>query len=103
MWQCYPDMDVDLYGMAYDVLPVSSTFIKFLVTSATYYWAPPSEPGRSTEFEGLPPGFLLDALISHVRGLDGPDEGETNDTKLVPRKARHGLKNSSLSRTLGVH
>jgi hypothetical protein len=91
----YPDPDdIEVIDLAYSKLPATAMLSRYLVLSTIYFWTPVKLTLESGKLERLHPGFTLDVMTAQAQRGQPPEKGETDATKLVPRLAKYGLKNS---------
>ncbi|KAF2750435.1 hypothetical protein M011DRAFT_484252 [Sporormia fimetaria CBS 119925] len=92
-WESFPTVTPELTNNAYECLPASSTFLRYLVRSTAYF----GNVGRLAEndveqLKAHHPDFLLDLLIAQSMRLENHQDNERG----IPFSHREGMANSCL-------
>ncbi len=96
-WQWWLDPeDIEFINMAYDALPSSSPFLRFIVMPNCYFWQPPESAKDLAQLEALHPRFLLEVIGAKARREEGLYEGSIGQIGSLPNNAEDGLADSCL-------
>jgi hypothetical protein len=71
-WEFFPDPTLDHLTTAYENLPISAMFQRWMILSTAYYWVPHSGEGLMTKLRSLhewQPNFAFEVSLAHAQML----------------------------------